>query len=145
MEREIGGLAIPSDSELPVEARQLTELVDCQKAVSGWIEAVDVRGLGVTLYVNEEGLPRRLPLNVRATFLWWHHDPRARGISILVGDVVHGGCARRGGARERPCSSDHPGPHRSRAVGYARTHRNWSGGWSSASPSFGRGNANRPR
>ncbi|UDF14746.1 DUF3846 domain-containing protein [Antiquaquibacter oligotrophicus] len=67
---------------------QLEGLADFQTAVLGWIEAVDVPAFGVTMYVNEEGLVRRLPVNTRATFLWWHHDPVARGKAILVGDVV---------------------------------------------------------
>lgn len=82
------GLVIPWDPALDLEVRQLGELADYQAAVSGSIEAVDVPDLNVTFYVNEEGLLRRLPFNARATFLWWYHDPVARGISILVGDAV---------------------------------------------------------
>lgn len=55
--------------------------------MDGWIEAVDVPSLGVTIYVNEEGLLRRLPFNPRASFLWWYHVPGAHQ-TMLVGDVV---------------------------------------------------------
>lgn len=43
--------------------------------------------MGVTIYINEEGLLRRLPFNSRASFLWWYYVPAARE-SLLVGDVV---------------------------------------------------------
>jgi hypothetical protein len=34
-----------------------------QDVVNGWIEPVEIRPLGSTLYVDEEGPPRRLPFN----------------------------------------------------------------------------------
>jgi len=37
--------------------------------VDGWIEAVDVPNLGITIYVNEEGVLRHLPFNPRASIL----------------------------------------------------------------------------
>lgn len=72
-------------------------------AVGGWIESVDVPALGATIYVNEEGLIRQLPLNPRATFLWWFHVPAARQKAMLVGDaVVVGMPDRRGDSTDVP-------------------------------------------
>lgn len=53
------------------EKREFTCLEDYQAAVGGLIEAVDVPDLGITIYVNDEGLLRHLPFNSRASFLWW--------------------------------------------------------------------------
>lgn len=55
--------------------------------MDGWIEAVDVPSLGITMYVSEEGLLRRLPFNSRASFLWWFHVPGAHQ-AMLVGNAV---------------------------------------------------------
>lgn len=65
----------------------MDSLEDYLRAVGGWIEAVDIPDLGVTMYVNEEGLIRDLPFNRRATFLWRFHVPHAQD-TRLVGDVA---------------------------------------------------------
>lgn len=83
----VTGLFIPADPDQNLEIREITGLKDLQQAVDGWIEAVDIPQFGVTIYVNEEGLVRRLPFNSRASFLWWHHEPRSRR-AMLVGDVI---------------------------------------------------------
>jgi len=83
----VKGIYIPADDSEALEIRELEKLEDYQAAVDGWIEAVDVPSLGVTIYVNEEGLLRHLPFNPRASFLWWYHVPGAHQ-AMLVGDVV---------------------------------------------------------
>jgi len=83
----VKGIYIPADDSEALEIRELEKLEDYQAAVDGWIEAVDVPSLGVTIYVNEVGLLRRLPFNPRASFLWWYHVPSAHQ-AMLVGDVV---------------------------------------------------------
>ncbi|WP_154096249.1 DUF3846 domain-containing protein [Microbacterium testaceum] len=67
---------------------ELWEVEDYQKVVGGWIEALDIPDFGCTMYLNEEGLIRRLPYNRRATYLWWYHVPHARGRARLAGDTV---------------------------------------------------------
>jgi len=84
----VKGLVVPVDPELPMEVREFQKLEDYQSVVGGWIEAVDVPPLGITMYVNEEGLLRKLPFNSRATFLWWYEVPRVRHQAKLVGDAV---------------------------------------------------------
>lgn len=84
----VHGVVIPADSEQALVVREFTSLEDYQSAVGGWIEAVDLPGLGATVYVNEEGLLRQLPLNGRASFLWWYHVPAVRQNAMLVGDAV---------------------------------------------------------
>lgn len=84
----VQGIVIPADAESPLEQRDFARLEDYQAAVGGWIEAVDLHDLGVTIYVNEEGLLRQMPFNSRASFLWWYHVPEARQTTMLVGDAV---------------------------------------------------------
>ncbi|SIS19789.1 DUF3846 domain-containing protein [Microbacterium sp. RURRCA19A] len=88
----VQGIIIPADNTAPLRAAILDSLEDYQRAVGGWIEAVDIPDLGVTIYVNEEGLIRDLPFNRRATFLWRFHVPQARD-ARLVGDIVVVGLA----------------------------------------------------
>jgi len=84
----VKGLVIPADPERPIEVREFQKLQDYQAVVGGWTEAVDVPPLGITTYVNEEGLLRKLPFNSRATFLWWYELPHVRHHAMLVGDAV---------------------------------------------------------
>lgn len=83
----VKGIYFPADETEPLEQREFATLDDYQAAVDGWIEAVDVPSLGVTIYVNEEGLLRHLPFNPRASFLWWFHVPGAHQ-AMLVGNAV---------------------------------------------------------
>jgi len=84
----VKGLMIPAAGSAPVERRDYRKLGDYQAAVGGWIEAVDIPGFGVSMYVDENGIAERLELNLRATFLWWYHVPHVRDVSALVGDVA---------------------------------------------------------
>lgn len=61
---------------------------DYQSAVGGWIEAVYIPSIGVSVYVNEEGLLQQRPFNARPTFLWWVHVPEVRQRATLVCDAV---------------------------------------------------------
>lgn len=94
----VRGVYLPAEAGRALEEREFNTLEDYQSAVGGWIEAVDLHTLGVTTYVNEEGLLRNLPFNSRATFLWWYHVPEARQKAILVGDAVVVGRPDRNGA-----------------------------------------------
>ncbi|MBZ4488089.1 DUF3846 domain-containing protein [Microbacterium sp. cx-55] len=84
----VRGILIPAAEQRDPELRSFAMLEDYQAAVGGWIEAVDVPGLGVTMYVNEMGLIRGLPFNRRATFLWWYHLPSVRNQARLAGDAI---------------------------------------------------------
>jgi hypothetical protein len=79
---------IPAVDSHDLTACDAVELEDYQRAVGGWIEAVDLPAFGSTLFVNEEGVLRGLPFNRRATFLWWFHVPDARKQARLVGDAL---------------------------------------------------------
>lgn len=83
----VKGIHVPIDESEPLELREFATFDDYQAAVDGWIEAVDVPSLGVTIYVNEEGVLRHLPFNPRASFLWWFHVPGAHQ-AMLVGNAV---------------------------------------------------------
>lgn len=83
----VHGIIIPADNSASLTAATFATLGDYQRVVGGWIEAVDIPDLGVTMYVNEEGLIRDLLYNRRATFLWRFHVPQARD-ARLFGDVA---------------------------------------------------------
>lgn len=93
----VQGILIPAVDAQPPRQQSFGELEDYQRAVGGWIEAVDLPSMGATLFVNEEGLLRGLPFNRRATFIWWHCVPQARGRARLVGDAALVGAPDRSG------------------------------------------------
>lgn len=83
----VKGIYVPTDESEPLEQREFASLEDYQQSVGGWIEAVDVHDLGITVYVNEEGLLRHLQCNPRASFLWWYHVPGSHR-AMLVGNAI---------------------------------------------------------
>lgn len=84
----VTGIVVPAEGDLPLEQRDFARLEDYQAAVDGWIETVDLPSIGVTIFINEEGLIRQLPFNSRASFPWWYHVPEARQKAMLVGDAL---------------------------------------------------------
>ncbi len=82
------GILVPHDMDKPLELREFSEFGDYQRAVGGWIESIDIPSLGIMVFVNEEGLLRHMPLNLRMTFLWWFHAPEARQRAMIVGNAV---------------------------------------------------------
>lgn len=80
-------IVIPADLATPVTRTRLDRLEDFQQVVGGPIEPVDLPAGAATLFVNEEGLPRHLRLNLRALFLWWYWQPHAWD-AALVGDAI---------------------------------------------------------
>lgn len=101
----VRGLVVPAAEDAAIELRDFAQLDDYQAAVGGYIEPVDIPSLGITVYVNEEGLLRQLPFNSRATFLWWYEVHEARQSAMLVGDAVIVGIPdRRGESTDVPQS-----------------------------------------
>ncbi|KJL24873.1 hypothetical protein RL72_01596 [Microbacterium azadirachtae] len=84
----VHGIVIPADGESPLRRIDTTQPDAIGTAVGGFMEAVDIVDLGITVYVNESGLLQHLPFNSRVSFLWWHHVPAARRRAMLVGDAV---------------------------------------------------------
>lgn len=82
------GLIVPAIDNTNVQHKEFVTLADYQAGVGGFIEAIEIEALGITIYLNEEGRARQLPFNSRVTFLHWFHIPQARNRSMLVGDAV---------------------------------------------------------
>ena len=82
------GVIIPHDEDLALCQESFGELADYQKAVGGYIEEINVNPPRLTMFANEEGKVLGLPINMRATILWWLHNPTARHHDVLMGDVV---------------------------------------------------------
>lgn len=93
----VRGRVVPAAEGAAIELRDFAQLEDYQAVVGGYLEPVDVPSLGITIYVNEEGLLRQLPFNSRATFLWWYEVHEARQSAMLVGDAVIVGMPNRRG------------------------------------------------
>ena len=92
----VTGIVIPHETRLEIFTHEFSDLASYQAAVGGYIEPVTIERPRMTIFANEEGKVQQLPINRRATYLWWLHSPSVRGHDILVGDVALIGS--RGGA-----------------------------------------------
>ena len=92
----VTGIVIPHETRLEIFTNEFSDLASYQAAVGGYIEPVYLEQVHLTIFANEEGKVQQLPINRRATYLWWLHSPSVRGHDILVGDVALIGS--RGGA-----------------------------------------------
>lgn len=79
---------IPAEERLTASRHEFRELRDYQRAVGGLIEAIDLDDPPMSFFANEEGKLGGLPINRRATALWWLHSPAAFGYDMLTGDAV---------------------------------------------------------
>jgi hypothetical protein len=85
--RTVNAIALPPEGAVEVvNWDRQDELNYLQTYVGGYIEAVTAGN--VTFWINEEGKLRGLPINRRATALWYHLEPAARGMDVLVGRVI---------------------------------------------------------
>jgi hypothetical protein len=86
-------IVIPANRRLPprLERRAADDLPGFQALVGGYLEALRLTDPAATLYLNEEGKDRQLPLNPRATAVAWVHNPAFRGADVIAGDVVLAG------------------------------------------------------
>ena len=84
----VTGVIIPADESVAVSQHEFNDLRDYQQAVGGLIEAIDLDDPPMSFFANEEGKLIGLPINRRATALWWLHSPAACGYDVLAGDAV---------------------------------------------------------
>ena len=84
----VTGIVIPHDNTKALQRAEFESLADYQTAVGGYIEIVRVHDHPLVIVANEEGKLRRLPVNRRATCLWWLLNPAGLGGDVLVGDVI---------------------------------------------------------
>lgn len=80
-------IVVPIEGDVRVEDVSKIDLDYLSGVVGGYIEAVTLRGVKVTMYINEEGKLDGLDVNRRATQLAW----AGGGIDysdFIVGNVV---------------------------------------------------------
>lgn len=82
------GIFIPADEEIPIERRDITGLNEYQALVGGFIEAIDIRTMNASFYCNEEAKIFGLPINRRATLMWWMDSPQMRHRDTINGNAV---------------------------------------------------------
>jgi len=92
----VTGIVIPHETRLSLQKVKFQNLTDYQTAVGGYIETVKMDGHPLVILADEDGKAKELPINRRATCLWWLLNPSGLGNDFLVGDVVILGEERRG-------------------------------------------------
>ena len=101
----VTGIVIPHETRLEIFTHEFSDLASYQAAVGGYIEPVTIERPRMTIFANEEGKVYKLPINRRATRLWWLLSPTVRGLDMLVGDIVLIGSHRgRGSTNDVPQS-----------------------------------------
>jgi hypothetical protein len=98
----VTGIVIPHETKLSLQKVEFENLTDYQTAVGGYIETVHLEGHPLVIVADEEGKVKGLPVNRRATCLWWLLNPDGLGGDILVGDVVILGARKRGDMTDVP-------------------------------------------
>jgi hypothetical protein len=98
----VTGIVIPHETSVALQKVEFQTLTDYQTAVGGYIELVHLEGHPVAIIADEDGKVKRLPVNSRATCLWWLLNPSGLGGDFLVGDVVILGAGRRGNMNNVP-------------------------------------------
>ncbi|WP_349902684.1 DUF3846 domain-containing protein [Parafrigoribacterium humi] len=84
----VTGIVIPHETRLALQKVEFQNLTDYQTAVGGYIETVKMDGHPLVIVADEDGKMKQLPVNRRATCLWWLLTPGSLGGDFLVGDVV---------------------------------------------------------
>jgi hypothetical protein len=101
----IHAIQIPVDEDRPLYKVAIEGLSGMQSAVGGYIEFIDLGPLSASLVVNEEGKIHKLPINRRATLLFWLLFPSIRHRDVIVGDVLIVGHAdSKGNTTDAPAS-----------------------------------------
>jgi hypothetical protein len=88
-------IVIPADEAQAIRSRETDDqpsLQQLQDIVDGYIEAVpkwqDYMGKPCVVYCNEDGKFRNLPVNKRATGIWWQKLGGGQYDDVLCGDIV---------------------------------------------------------
>lgn len=98
----VTGIVIPHETRLEIFTHEFSDLASCQAAVGGYIEPITVERPRMTIVTNEEGKVMHLPVNRRATCLWWLLNPSGHGGDTLVGDVAIVGPIEQGEMSDAP-------------------------------------------
>lgn len=101
----VQAILIPHEMKKPIALQGFDRLSVMRLAADGFVESIFVSQRDLTIYANEERRVQVLPINRRATFLWWLFAPELRGMDVIVGDVVVAGSAKGRGSLT-PLDSD---------------------------------------
>jgi hypothetical protein len=92
----VTGIVIAHETNVALRKVEFQTFTDYQKAVGGYVEIVKLEGHSLAIVADEDGKVKGLPINRRATILWWLLNPKVIGGDHMVGDVVLLGAERRG-------------------------------------------------
>ena len=83
----VKSIVIPHDETRPPRLQEMADIGAFHEAVDGWLEIIEVPGIGVTLYVNETAHRDFAPLNTRAMAMTWLYAVDPMRHPLLFGDV----------------------------------------------------------
>jgi hypothetical protein len=95
-------IVIPHNKELPLTKTEFVSVDDFEMAIGGRVEHIYLRRQSLLIYTSQSGKARHMPVNKRATALWWLLDQENTGQATIVGDVVIVGTLGRNFAADIP-------------------------------------------
>ncbi|MDQ0868988.1 hypothetical protein QFZ70_001461 [Arthrobacter sp. V1I9] len=84
----IHAIQIPVDEQRPLYKVAINGLSSMQEAVGGYVQFIDLGPLHASMVMNEEGKLQKLPINRRATLMFWLLFPSVRHNDVIVGDAI---------------------------------------------------------
>lgn len=82
------GVLIPVDEAEPLRVVDLKNVSDYQKLIGGWVEVTDLDSPEASIWFDEEGKLKNLPLNRRASLILWMHNPSFRDRDVVKGPAI---------------------------------------------------------
>lgn len=94
------GIVIPVVEEERISRVEVDHFTDYQKVIGGYFQVIELANPSASLYMDEEGKMKGLPLNHRATLLMWLHNPAFRQRDYVCGPALLLGQPDRGGVTQ---------------------------------------------
>jgi len=82
------GIVIPVDESEPIRRHEINVYSEYQEIIGGYFQVVELDDIAASLYCDEEGKLKSLPMNRRATLLTWLHVPAFRHRDVISGTVI---------------------------------------------------------
>lgn len=82
------GIVIPDDEAEVCFIQNFTDYKQYQNTIGGYFQVIDLTDPECSLFMDEDGKLKSLPMNRRATLLMWMHNPQFRGFDVVCGTAV---------------------------------------------------------
>lgn len=82
------GILIPVDEDQDIQIVEVATFNEYQALIGGFFQVIDLENPESSLYMDEEGKIKQLPVNRRATLLMWAHRSVFRERDVVCGPAL---------------------------------------------------------